>query len=84
MTATSFVKQQILEELKQGNMDALKDLPPIIAMECGIALQNEVGQQEVEQLNSEALGKTMLERMADTGIKEQIIKRIEEEKKGTS
>lgn len=43
MTATKYVKQEILSELKKGNMGVLKDLPPVLAISYGIAMQNEVG-----------------------------------------
>lgn len=82
MTATGFVKQRILEELKQGNMEVLKGLPPVLAMECGIAMQNELGDvKEASPINDKEVGKSMLSRMADTGIKEQLVKQIEQEEK---
>lgn len=82
MTATGFVKQRILEELKNGNMEVLKGLPPILAMECGIAMQNELGDvKEASPINDKEVGKSMLSRMADTGIKEQLVKQIEQEEK---
>ena len=83
MNLSSIVQTNVLEELKKGNTEVLKGLPPVLAMQYGLALQNEVGQVQDSPISDEALGKAMLNRMADTGIKEQIIKRMEEEKKVT-
>jgi len=33
---TSIVKQDVLAELKKGNTDVLKGLPPVLAMQCGL------------------------------------------------
>jgi hypothetical protein len=74
-------KVDVLEELKQGNTDVLKGLSPIQAMQYGLALQGEVGQVEESPINEEAVNKAMLARMADSGVKERLIKQIEEEKK---
>lgn len=52
MTATQFVKQEILNELRNGNLDVLKDLPPVMAMSYGIALQNEA--EAVSEVDSVA------------------------------
>ncbi|EEL21537.1 MULTISPECIES: hypothetical protein [Bacillus] len=38
---TSIVKQDVLAELRRGNTDVLKGLPPVLAMQYGLALQNE-------------------------------------------
>lgn len=57
MTATKYVKQEILSELKKGNMEVLKGLPPVMAMSLGMALQNEVGQQIKEQEEKERQSK---------------------------
>jgi hypothetical protein len=82
MTATSFVKQNILDELKIGNMEVLKGLPPVLTMECGIAMQNElVDVKEASPINDKEVGKAMLSRMADTGIKEHLVKQIEQDEK---
>lgn len=73
-------KTDVLAELKQGNTSVLKGLPPVLAMQYGLQLQNEVGQVEDSAIDEAAVGKAMLNRMADTGIKEQIIKQMEENK----
>ncbi|RAS88190.1 hypothetical protein A3863_14440 [Priestia endophytica] len=77
-------KVDVLEELKKGNTDVLKGMSPVQALQYGLALQGEVGQVEESPINDEAVNKAMLDRMADTGIKERLIKQIEEEKKVTS
>jgi hypothetical protein len=83
MNLLNTIKPSILEELKQGNTEALKGLPPVLAMQYGLALQDEAGQAEESPINDQALGKAMLDRMADTGIKERLIKEIEEKEKVT-
>lgn len=71
----------ILSELKNGNTEILKGLPPVLALQYGLELQEEVGQVQDSPINDEALGKAMLDRISDTGIKERILKQMEEESK---
>ncbi|OZT14623.1 hypothetical protein CHN50_02205 [Priestia aryabhattai] len=78
MTATKFVKEEILKELRKGNTEVLKGLPPIMAMSYGIAM-SEAGKEEAP-LSDEAIKEAMLNRLKDSGVKEQLIKNIEEEK----
>lgn len=73
-------KTDVLAELKQGNTAVLKGLPPVVAMQYGLQLQNEVGQVEDSTINEAAVGNAMLNLMGDTGIKEQIIKQMQENK----
>lgn len=80
MNLSNIVQTNVLEELKKGNTDVLKGLPPVLAMQYGLALQNEVGQVQDSPINDQALGEAMLNRMADTGIKERLIKQMEEKK----
>ncbi|WP_165616073.1 hypothetical protein [Bacillus proteolyticus] len=40
---TSIVKPDVMDELRKGNTDVLKGLPPVLAMQYGLALQNEAG-----------------------------------------
>jgi len=80
MNLSNIVQTNVLEELKKGNTEVLKGLPPVLAMQYGLALQNEVGQVQDSPISHKALGKSMLNRMADSSIKEQIIKRMEEKK----
>lgn len=63
MNLSSIVKTDVLEELKKGNTEVLKGLPPVLAMQYGLALQNEVGQMEESPINYEAVGNAMLNRM---------------------
>ncbi|TKH07326.1 hypothetical protein FC682_02020 [Peribacillus simplex] len=82
MNLTHIVKQDILAELKKGNTEVLKGFPPVLAMEYGLAMQNEAdGFVEPSPINSIEVGKAMLNRMADSGIKERLIKEIEKEEK---
>jgi len=80
MNLSNIVQTNVLEELKKGNTEVLKGLPPVLAMQYGLALQNEVGQVQESPINDEALGKSMLNLITDPGIKEQIIKRMGEKK----
>lgn len=63
MNLTNIVKTDILEELKKGNTEALKGLPPVVAMQYGLALQDEVGQAEKSPINDQALNNAMLKLM---------------------
>lgn len=81
MNLTNLVKHDILAELKNGNTEVLKGLPPVVAMQYGLALQNEVGVlQEESQLNDEAVNESMLNLLKDSGVKERLIKEIEKER----
>jgi hypothetical protein len=81
MTTTKFVKDEILTELRRGNTDVLKDLPPVLAMSYGMTLQREAGgTKDPSPIDEKAVNEAMLNRIADTSIKEQLMKRIEEEK----
>jgi hypothetical protein len=41
MTSSKFDKEEVLSELRKGNMDVLKGLSPVMAMSVGITIQNE-------------------------------------------
>ncbi|XJZ28621.1 hypothetical protein ACF5W4_07485 [Bacillota bacterium Lsc_1132] len=84
MNLTSIVKPEILEELKKGNTEVLKGLPPVLAMQYGLALQNEAGNyKEKSPINDEELTKAMFNRLKDIGVKERLTKQIEEGEKVT-
>ncbi|MDC2945366.1 hypothetical protein [Bacillus thuringiensis] len=81
MNLSSIVKQDVLAELRKGNTDVLKGLPPVLAMQYGLALQNEAGNYiEESQIKDKELNEAMLNRMKDSGVKEMLIKKIEQEK----
>ncbi|TKI88875.1 hypothetical protein FC699_27190 [Bacillus wiedmannii] len=78
MNLTSIVKQDVMAELRQGNTDVLKGLPPVLAMQYGLALQHEAGNYiEESKVNDKELNEAMLNRMKDSGVKEHLIKEIE-------
>ncbi|PHD60423.1 hypothetical protein [Bacillus wiedmannii] len=78
---TSIVKQDVLAELRKGNTDVLKGLPPVLAMQYGLALQNEAGGYiDESKVNDKELNEAMLNRMKDSGVKEMLIKKIKQEK----
>ncbi|WP_256855906.1 hypothetical protein [Terribacillus halophilus] len=78
-TTMQLNKSKILSELKNGNTEVLKGLDPAIALSLGVAIQNEVGDfKDPSPINDKELNAAMLERLKDTGIKEQIIKQMEE------
>lgn len=60
MNLSNIVKTDVLEELKKGNTEVLKGLPPVVAMQYGLALQNEVGQVQESPINDEAVSNAML------------------------
>ncbi|MEH7037192.1 hypothetical protein COM13_16100 [Bacillus pseudomycoides] len=75
---TSIVKQDVLAELRKGNTDVLKGLPPVLSMQYGLALQNEAGGYiEESKVNDKELNEAMLNRLKDSGVKERLIKEIE-------
>ena len=81
MNLSSIVKQDVLAELRKGHTDVLKGLPPVLAMQYGLALQNEAGNYiEESQIKDKELNEAMLNRMKDSGVKEMLIKKIEQEK----
>ncbi|AOM09953.1 MULTISPECIES: hypothetical protein [Bacillus cereus group] len=82
MNLTSIVKQDVLTELRKGNTDVLKGLPPVLAMKYGLALQNEAGGYIEElKVNDKELNEAVLNRLKDSGVKEMLIKKIEAEEK---
>lgn len=82
MNLTSIVKQDILTELRKGNTDVLKGLPPVLAMQYGLALQNEAGNYvEESPVNDKELTKAMINRLQDSEAKEHLIKEKEREEK---
>ncbi|MGF9946598.1 hypothetical protein ABEX44_25680 [Priestia megaterium] len=60
MNLMNTVKTDVLAELKKGNTEVLKGLPPVVAMQYGLALQNEVGQVQESLINDEAVSNAML------------------------
>lgn len=79
---TSIVKQDVLVELRKGNTDVLKGLPPVLAMQYGLALQNEAGDYvEKSQIEDKEINAAMLNRLKDSGVKEMLLKKIEQEEK---
>ena len=80
MNLLNTIKPNILEELKQGNKEVLKGLPPSVAMSYGLALQREFGQVQDSPIDEAAVNEAMLNRLTDTGIKERVLKQIEDSK----
>lgn len=82
MNLTSIVKQDVMDELRKGNTEVLKGLPPVLAMQYGLRLQQEAGHYIEESLvNDSELSKAMLNQLQDSGVKERLIKEIEAEEK---
>ncbi|WP_242230533.1 MULTISPECIES: hypothetical protein [unclassified Bacillus cereus group] len=82
MNLTSIVKQDVMDELRKGNTEVLKGLPPVLAMQYGLALQNEAGGYiEESQIKDKELNEAVLNRLQDSGVKERLIKEIEAEEK---
>lgn len=63
MNLLGTIKTDILAELKEGNTEVLKGFPPVVAMQYGLALQDEVEQVKESPINDQALGKAMLNLM---------------------
>ncbi|WP_088325007.1 MULTISPECIES: hypothetical protein [Bacillus cereus group] len=82
MNLTSIVKQDVMAELRQGNTEVLKGLPPVLAMQYGLALQHEAGNYiEKSPVNDSELTKAMINQLQDSGVKERLIKEIKAEEK---
>lgn len=82
MNLSSIVKQDVMDELRKGNTEILKGLPPVLAMQYGLALQNEAGNYiEESQIKDKELNEAVLNRLQDSGVKERLIKEIEAEEK---
>ncbi|PFE58300.1 hypothetical protein CN318_01510 [Bacillus cereus] len=82
MNLTSIVKQDVMNELRKGNTEALKGLPPVLAMQYGLALQQEAGHYiEKSPVNDSELSKAMINQLQNSSVKERLIKEIEAEKK---
>ncbi|HHL3302540.1 TPA: hypothetical protein ACQ444_003254 [Bacillus cereus] len=82
MNLSSIVKQDVMNELRKGNTEVLKGLPPVLAMQYGLALQNEAGGYiEESQIKDKELNEAVLNRLQDSGVKERLIKEIEAEEK---
>lgn len=81
MNLSSIVKQDVMDELRKGNTEVLKGLPPVLAMQYGLALQQEAGNYiEESQIKDKELNEAMINRLQDSGVKERLIKEIEAEK----
>lgn len=77
MNLTSNVKQDVMDELRKGNTDVLKGLPPVLTMQYGLALQHEAGNYfEESKVNDKELNEAMLNRIKDSGVKDRLIKEI--------
>lgn len=71
-----------MDELRKGNTEVLKGLPPVLAMQYGLRLQQEAGHYiEESQITNKELNEAVLNRLQDSGVKERLIKEIEAEKK---
>ena len=83
MNLSSIVQQDVMEELRKGNTAVLKGLPPVLAMQYGSAMQKEAGDYiDPSPIDTKEVGKAMLNLMADTGIKEQLLKQMDQEVTG--
>lgn len=71
-------RQAILEQLRQGNSEVLKGLPASLILSLGIELQKEQNIKELSPIDSNEVGKFMLDRITDIGIKERLIKEMEQ------
>lgn len=82
MNLTNIVKQDVMDELRKGNTEVLEGLPPVLAMQYGLVLQQEAGNYiESSQVNDKELNEAMINRLQDSGVKERLIKEIEAEEK---
>jgi hypothetical protein len=78
----SNLNPEILAELKKGNREVLNGLHPLAAMQYGLAISDEE-EQEQSPITDKGLSEAMLARLKDSGVKERLIKEIEEKEKAT-
>lgn len=82
MNLTSIVKHDVMDELRKGNTTVLKELPPVLAMQYGLRLQQEAGGYiEESQIKDKELNEAVLNQLKNSGVKERLIKEIEAEEK---
>ena len=75
------INPEILEEIRKGNTDILNSLPPLVRMQYGLVLQEEKDKEETPAITDKGLTEAMLARLKDSGVKERLIKEIEEQQK---
>lgn len=73
-------KSYILSELEKGNKDVLKGLPTSVIIGLGLTIQEEKGDSEKSPIDYDEVGKSMSFHHRDTGIKQDGLRKIEQEK----
>ncbi len=82
MTTMNFNKQEILEQLRNGNTEVLKGLPATLTLQLGMELQQELGDvKDPSPIDDKAVARAVVDRLKDSGVKEMLIKRIEQEER---
>ncbi len=82
MDTMNFNTQETLEQLRNGNTDVLKGLPPGMTLQLGMAMQKEEGDvQETSPIDFNEVTKTMVSNLKDGEVKAMLLKRIEDERK---
>ena len=81
MTAMNFNKNEVMEQLRGGNMEVLNGLPASLTLQLGLELQSEQGYVEPSTIDDKAVARVVVDRLKDSNVKEILIKRIEQEER---
>lgn len=74
---------RVLEELKNGNKEVLKGLPPLLALQYGVAMQKELlgpNYVDTSPIDTKAVEQALIESLYDSGVRDELLQRIETEK----
>jgi hypothetical protein len=81
MNTLNFNKEETLEQLRKGNTEVLKGLPASLTLQLGIELQKELDYKEPSPINDKEVAKGVVELLKDSGVKEMLLNKIEQEEK---
>ena len=78
----NFNKQEVMEQLRNGNTEVLKGLSPSLAIQLGMEMQKELGDvKDPSPIDDREVARVVVDRLKDSGVKEMLIKRIEQEER---
>ena len=79
MSAMNFNKNEVMEQLRNGNTEVLKGLPASLTLQLGMELQSEQGDVDPSPIDDREVARVVVDRLKDSGVKEMLLKRIEQE-----
>ncbi|WP_342537950.1 hypothetical protein MKY15_15670 [Sporosarcina sp. FSL K6-1540] len=82
LAAMNFNKQELMEQLRNGNTEVLKGLPASLTLQLRMELQQELGDvKDPSPIDNKAVARVVVDRLKDSGVKEMLLKRIEQEER---